>query len=83
MVGGSGERNYRSVIITEVAVPPVCYNFSNRAVCLHAGWKRKGLLMAIHSELIAGHYTTTGRDQRKGLNGWGRRAPIKHYTHTH
>ena len=65
MVSGNGERNYRSVIIREVAMPPVCYN--SLTDILQGG--KEGLLMTIHSELIAGHYTTTGRDQRKELNG--------------
>lgn len=38
--------------------------------------------MEIHSELIAGHYTTAGRDWRKELNGRWRRALVNHYTHT-
>lgn len=83
MVGGGCKRNYRSVITREEAESPVCFNFSNGAVCLGAGWERKGLLMEIHSELIAGHYTTTGRDQRKELNGRRRRVLVNHHTHTH
>lgn len=83
VVGGSSKRNYRSVLTRVVAEPPVCFNSSKGAVCLVAGWEGKGLLMEIHSELIAGHYTTTGRDQRKELNGRGRRALVNHRTHTH
>lgn len=75
------KRNYRSVITRKDVEPPVCFNFSRRAVCLSAGWEGKGLLMEIHLELIAGHYTTTGRDQRKELNGRWRRALVNHYTH--
>lgn len=81
VVGVRSKRNYRSVITRKEAEPPVCFNFSRRAVCLGAGREGKGLLMEIHSELIAGHYTTTGRDQRKELNGRWRRALVNHYTH--
>lgn len=81
MVGVRSKRNYRSVITRKEVEPPVCFNFSRRAVCLSAGREGKGLLMEIHSELIAGHYTTTGRDQRKELNGRWRRALVNHYTH--
>lgn len=82
MVGVRSKKNYRSVITRKEVEPPVCFNFSRRAVCLSAGREGKGLLMEIHSELIAGHYTTTGRDQRKELNGRWRRALVNHYTHT-
>lgn len=78
MLGSSCKESYRPVITREVVLPPVCYNFFNRAVCLSAGWEWKGLLMEIHSELIAGHYTTIGRDQKKELNGWRRRVLVKH-----
>lgn len=81
MVGVRSKRNYRSVITRKEVEPPVCFNFSHRAVCLSAGREGKGLLMEIHSELIAGHYTTTGRDQRKEFNGRWRRALVNHYTH--
>lgn len=64
VAGGSSKKNYRSVITRALAEPPACFNFSNGAVCLGAGREGKGLLMEMHSELIAGHYTTTGRDQR-------------------
>lgn len=29
IVGGSGKRNYRSVITREAMEPPACFNFSN------------------------------------------------------
>lgn len=83
LVGGGSETNYRSVITRGEAEPPVCFNSSRRAVCLGAGREGKGLLMETHSELIAGHYTSTGRDQRKELNGRWRRALVNHHTHTH
>lgn len=83
MLGSTCKESYRSTITREVLSPPVCYNFFNRAVCLSAGWEWKGLLMEIHSELIAGHYTTIGRDQKKELNGCRRRVLVKHeHTHT-
>lgn len=82
MVGGRSKRNYRSIITREEAEPPMCFNFSHRAVWLGAAREGKGLLMEIHSELIAGHYTTAGRDWRKELNGRWRRALVNHYTHT-
>ena len=78
-MGSSGEGNYRSVITREAVRPPVCLE----PFASVQGGKEKGLLMEIHSELIAGHYTTTGRDQRKQLNGRGKSALVNHHTHTH
>lgn len=81
-VGGGRKRDNRSVITRAVAAPPARFNLSNGAVLLAAAREGKGLLMETHSQLIAGHYTTTGRDRRKGLNG-RRRGELVNRTHTH